>query len=173
MPRSAFAHVIEPPFKLFDTHAHFYTNDVDKYPFDSRTSRYGPEIMVAKAMRFPQTPKEVFAFWEENHIEKGAGVQYSSTYRFNNTYLLDICHGESRADHPGGDPRSARAGDARHAREDGAGEQDRRGALDRKPDAGPGAAPGPGARPTATSFFCPQPPRLHGTPRTGSACSSC
>jgi predicted TIM-barrel fold metal-dependent hydrolase len=90
LPRGAQAHVIEPPFKLFDTHAHFYTNDVDKYPFDSRTSRYGPEVMVAKAMRFPQTPKEVFAFWEENHIEKGAGVQYSSTYRFNNTYLLDI-----------------------------------------------------------------------------------
>jgi len=90
LPKSAFAHVIEPPFKLFDTHAHFYTNDADKYPFDARTARYGPEIMVAKAMRFPQTPKEVFAFWDENHIERGIGVQYSSTYRFNNSYLLDI-----------------------------------------------------------------------------------
>src|SRR5690606_27237196 len=40
--------------------------------------------------RFPQTPKEVFAFWDENNIAKGAGVQYSSTYRFDNTYLLDI-----------------------------------------------------------------------------------
>jgi predicted TIM-barrel fold metal-dependent hydrolase len=90
LPRAARAHVIEPPFKLFDTHAHFYTNDVDRYPFDARTARYGPEIMVAKAMRFPQTPKEVFAFWDENNIERGAGVQYSSTYRFNNSYLLDI-----------------------------------------------------------------------------------
>ncbi|MEI9851940.1 MAG: hypothetical protein WDN24_15150 [Sphingomonas sp.] len=34
-------------------------------------SRYGPEIMVAKAMRFPQTPKEVFAFWDECGIAKG------------------------------------------------------------------------------------------------------
>jgi len=90
LPGRLLAHVIEPSFKLFDTHAHFYTNDVDRYPFDARTARYGPEIMVAKAMRFPQTPKEVFAFWDENHIEKGAGVQYSSTYRFNNSYLLDI-----------------------------------------------------------------------------------
>ena len=90
LPKAARAHVIEPPFKLYDTHAHFYTNDVDRYPFDSRTARYGPEIMVAKAMRFPQTPREVFAFWDENHIAKGAGVQYSSTYRFNNSYLLDI-----------------------------------------------------------------------------------
>ncbi len=72
LPRSASAHVIVPPFKLYDTHAHFYTNDVDKYPFNARTSRYGPEIMVAKAMRFPQTPKEVFAFWDESGIAKGA-----------------------------------------------------------------------------------------------------
>lgn len=90
LPRSASAHVIVPPYKLFDTHGHFYTNDVDTYPFNSRTARYGPEIMVAKAMRFPQTPKEVFAFWDESNIGKGIGVQYSSTYRFDNRYLLDI-----------------------------------------------------------------------------------
>ena len=90
LPRSAFAHVIKPSYKLWDAHGHFYTNDVDNYPFNSSTARYGPEIMVAKAMRFPQTPKEVFEFWDENHIAKGAGVQYSSTYRFDNSYLLDI-----------------------------------------------------------------------------------
>src|SRR5690606_29018350 len=87
LPSAAFGHVIKAPFKLFDTHGHFYTNDVDRYPFNSRTARYGPEIMVAKAMQFPQTPKEVFAFWDENGIGKGAGVQYSSTYRFDNSYL--------------------------------------------------------------------------------------
>lgn len=95
LPGSAFAHVIKPVYKLYDTHGHFYTNDVDNYPFNSRTARYGPEVMVAKAMRFPQTPKEVFAFWDENGIAKGAGVQYSSTYRFDNSYLLDVA-----ADHP-------------------------------------------------------------------------
>jgi predicted TIM-barrel fold metal-dependent hydrolase len=92
---AALGHVIKPAYKLYDTHGHFYTNDVDKYPFSSRTSRYGPEVMVAKAMRFPQTPKEVFAFWDECGIAKGAGVQYSSTYRFDNSYLLDIS-----AEHP-------------------------------------------------------------------------
>lgn len=90
MPRMASAHVIKPSYKLWDAHGHFYTNDVDRYPFNSQTARYGPEIMVAKAMRFPQTPKEVFAFWDECGIGKGAGVQYSSTYRFDNSYLLDI-----------------------------------------------------------------------------------
>src|SRR5688500_7953353 len=95
LPKAAFAHIIKPAYKLYDTHAHFYTNDVDRYPFTARTSRYGPEVMVAKAMRFPQTPKEVFAFWDESGISKGAGVQYSSTYRFDNRYLLDIA-----AEHP-------------------------------------------------------------------------
>lgn len=95
LPSGAFGHVIKPSYKLFDTHAHFYTNDVDKYPFNAKTARYGPEIMVAKAMRFPSTPKEVFAFWDEVGVAKGAGVQYSSTYRFDNSYLLDIA-----AEHP-------------------------------------------------------------------------
>lgn len=90
LPGRALAHVIVPKFKLYDTHAHFYTNDVDKYPFKATRSRYGPEIMVAKAMRFPQTPKEVFAFWDENNIAKGCGVQYNSTYQTDNTYLFDI-----------------------------------------------------------------------------------
>ncbi len=90
LPGSAFAHVIKPSFPLYDTHGHFYTNDVDTYPFNSQTARYGPEIMVAKAMRFPQRPKEVLAFWDECGISKGAGVQYSSTYRFDNSYLLDV-----------------------------------------------------------------------------------
>lgn len=95
LPRAASAHVIKPSYRLWDAHAHFYTNDVDNYPFNASTARYGPEIMVAKAMRFPQTPNEVFAFWDESGIGKGAGVQYSSTYRFDNRYLLDIA-----ADHP-------------------------------------------------------------------------
>jgi predicted TIM-barrel fold metal-dependent hydrolase len=95
LPKVASAHVIKPAFKLFDTHAHFYTNDVDKYPFKATRSRYGPEVMVAKAMRFPQTPKEVFAFWDECGIAKGCGVQYNSTYQTDNRYLLDIA-----AEHP-------------------------------------------------------------------------
>jgi len=90
VPRAAFGHVITPSFKLYDTHGHFYTNDVETYPFKATRSRYGPEIMVAKAMRFPQTPKEVFAFWDECGIAKGCGVQYNSTYQTDNRYLLDI-----------------------------------------------------------------------------------
>lgn len=84
------------PFKLFDTHAHFYTNDPDKYPFNAAGARYGPERMIAKAMANPMTPEVVFRFWEKAGIERGLGVQYSSTYFTDNSYLLDIA-----ADHPG------------------------------------------------------------------------
>jgi len=78
------------PFSLFDCHAHFYTNDADTYPFDARSARYGPERMIAKAMANPMTPEAVFSFWDQAGIERGLGVQYSSTYYTNNSYLLDI-----------------------------------------------------------------------------------
>ena len=83
------------PFKLYDTHAHFYTNEPDKYPFNAKGARYGPEKMIAKAMANPITPEVVFRFWEQAGIERGLGVQYSSAYFTDNSYLLDIA-----AEHP-------------------------------------------------------------------------
>jgi len=76
--------------KIFDCHAHFYTNDPERYPFNARTARYGPERMIAKAMANPMTPEVVFRFWARAGIERGLGVQYSSTYYTDNSYLLDI-----------------------------------------------------------------------------------
>ncbi|PQA86351.1 amidohydrolase family protein [Hyphococcus luteus] len=78
------------PFKLFDCHGHFYTNDWRKYPFDAHTARYGPERMVAKAMENPMTAEKVMKFWDKAGVAKGLGVQYSSTYYTDNRYLLDI-----------------------------------------------------------------------------------
>lgn len=78
------------PFKLFDCHGHFYTDDWRKYPFNAKTARYGPERMVAKAMENPMTAEKVLKFWDEAGIERGLGVQYSSTYFTDNSYLLDI-----------------------------------------------------------------------------------
>jgi predicted TIM-barrel fold metal-dependent hydrolase len=80
----------EPAFKMFDTHAHFYTNEPDKYPFNARGSRYGPERMIAKAMATPMTPEVVFKFWDSIGVELGTGVQYNSTYSTDNSYLLDV-----------------------------------------------------------------------------------
>ncbi|MCK5749403.1 MAG: hypothetical protein KAH44_24525, partial [Oricola sp.] len=78
------------PFKLFDCHGHFYTDDWRKYPFNAKTARYGPERMVAKAMENPMTAEKVLKFWDKANIERGLGVQYSSTYFTDNSYLLDI-----------------------------------------------------------------------------------
>jgi predicted TIM-barrel fold metal-dependent hydrolase len=78
------------PIRLFDCHAHFYTNNAGKYPFDAHSARYGPERMIAKAMANPMTPEAVFSFWEQAGVERGLGVQYSSTYFTDNSYLLDI-----------------------------------------------------------------------------------
>jgi len=90
LPKQAFARKITPPFKLFDAHGHFYTNDTARYPFNARGSRYGPEVMIAKAMAYPMTPEVVFREWDLAGIEMGLGVQYNSTYAFDNGYLLDI-----------------------------------------------------------------------------------
>lgn len=81
--------------RLFDCHGHFYTNDAEAYPFDARSARYGPERMIAKAMANPMTPEAVFRFWDRAGVERGLGVQYSSTYYTDNSYLLDIA-----AEHP-------------------------------------------------------------------------
>ncbi len=80
-----------PGPKLFDTHAHFYTNEPEKYPFNATGARYGAERMIAKATAKPMNPKTVFAFWDSVGVEKGTGVQYNSTYGTDNSYLLDVC----------------------------------------------------------------------------------
>lgn len=80
-----------PSVKLFDTHAHFYTNEPAKYPFNATGARYGAERMIAKATANPMTPEAVFGFWDKVGIEMGTGVQYNSTYGTDNSYLLDVC----------------------------------------------------------------------------------
>lgn len=78
------------PFKLYDTHAHFYTNDAAHYPFNAKGARYGAERMIAKAMATPMTPEVIFKAWDAMGIERGCGVQYNSTYSTDNRYLLDM-----------------------------------------------------------------------------------
>lgn len=79
-----------PAFKLYDTHAHFYTNDVARYPLNTSAARNGADTMIAKAMANPMTPEAVFKLWDEAGVELGCGVQYNSTYGTDNSYLLDV-----------------------------------------------------------------------------------
>ena len=41
LPEAVFSSV-PAPFKLYDTHAHFYSNDVAKYPIDGERRATGP-----------------------------------------------------------------------------------------------------------------------------------
>jgi predicted TIM-barrel fold metal-dependent hydrolase len=93
LPRHSFAAAQPLPFgfKLFDTHAHFYTYEPDKYAFVPEASRYGPERMIAKAKEFPMNAEAVFKFWDSIGCEMGTAVQYSSTYGTDNSYLLAVC----------------------------------------------------------------------------------
>jgi len=74
------------PFKLFDTHAHFYSADEAKYPFK-------PDISAAakaRALSTPITPDYLFKLWDQNGVEAGCGVQYNTTYYTDDRYLLDV-----------------------------------------------------------------------------------
>jgi predicted TIM-barrel fold metal-dependent hydrolase len=85
----------KPSFRLYDTHAHFYTNDVGRYPLNASGARNGAEGMIAKAMANPMTPEAIFQLWDEAGVELGCGVQYNSTYGTDSRYLLDVS-----AEHP-------------------------------------------------------------------------
>jgi L-fuconolactonase len=89
LPRLGFGAGLAP-FRMFDTHAHFYTNEPEKYPFNATGARYGAERMIAKVAARPMTPQAVFAFWDQVGVERGTGVQYNSTYGTDNSYLLDM-----------------------------------------------------------------------------------
>ena len=88
LPRVAWGHE-KPPFPLYDTHAHFYSNDPSRYPFNSGAPKEYAERAVARAMAHPMTPETIFKMWDENGVALGCGVQYNTTYSTANTYLLD------------------------------------------------------------------------------------
>lgn len=89
LPRFARGHIMSS-FKLYDTHAHFYTNDIAKYPVDGSTARYGAEELKARLMANPKTPEVLFKAWDDGNIAKGVAVQYGSAYLYDNRYILDI-----------------------------------------------------------------------------------
>lgn len=87
IPARAHSTKVKAPFPIFDTHAHFYTNQPDKYPFQSAIA----EQALAKAQRHPIDPAAVLHFWDDAGIVMGTGVQYNTTYGTDNSYLLHVC----------------------------------------------------------------------------------
>lgn len=75
---------------LYDSHLHFFTNDIAHYPIDPRNSREGEAAMRARIMADPGTPEKIFAWWARAGVTAGTGVQYSGAYKTDNSYLLDL-----------------------------------------------------------------------------------
>ena len=61
-------------FQLFDTHLHFFTNDVAQYPL-SGIPEARPRLLAN-----PNTVEKVLAFMDQSGVEGCAGVQYRTAY---------------------------------------------------------------------------------------------
>jgi predicted TIM-barrel fold metal-dependent hydrolase len=79
-----------PQFRLFDTHAHFFTNDVARYPADASGAREGRDAMMARLERDPATAERVLALWDACGVAGGAAVQYNTVYKTDNRYTIDV-----------------------------------------------------------------------------------
>ncbi|WP_156840546.1 amidohydrolase family protein [Novosphingobium aquimarinum] len=75
---------------LYDTHAHFFSDDIVTYPIDTTGAREGEDVLRRRIMDRPSTPDVVLASWAVNGVAGGAGVQYNSAYKTDNRYLLDV-----------------------------------------------------------------------------------
>jgi len=78
------------PLDLYDSHLHFFTNDIAHYPIDPRNAREDEAVMRARIMNDPGTPEKIFAWWAKVGVTGGTGVQYSGAYKTDNSYILDL-----------------------------------------------------------------------------------
>jgi len=76
----------QAPFKMYDTHTHFYTPDQKHFPFRPDLNTIS-KLWVKK---YPTTPEVIFKAWDAAGVEMGCGVQYNTTYYTDNRYLLDV-----------------------------------------------------------------------------------
>ncbi|ODP36303.1 hypothetical protein BFL28_06300 [Sphingomonas turrisvirgatae] len=81
-----------PPssIQLFDAHAHFFTNDIERYPVDVTGARETPEALMERLNRDPSTAARVLSLWDECGVTGGAAVQYNTVYKTDNSYTLDV-----------------------------------------------------------------------------------
>jgi predicted TIM-barrel fold metal-dependent hydrolase len=79
-----------PPIKLFDAHAHFFTNDIDRYPVDVTGARETPDALMERLARDPSTAERILSLWDACGVTGGAAVQYNTVYKTDNSYTLDV-----------------------------------------------------------------------------------
>lgn len=81
---------------LFDAHAHFFTNDLQRYPVNIANAREGDENLRRRLLSDPATPERMLSLWDESRVSGGAGVQYNTVYKTDNRFVLDMA--EQHAD---------------------------------------------------------------------------
>lgn len=77
-----------PPVRLFDTHAHFFTDDVARYPVDVSGARESAEELLRRIRQDPATAEKIIALWDRNGVTGGAAVQYNTVYKTDNSYTV-------------------------------------------------------------------------------------
>ena len=79
-----------PPARLFDTHAHFFTDDFARYPVDLTGAREGADALAKRIGRDPSTAARVLALWDACGVSGGAAVQYNTVYKTDNSYTIHV-----------------------------------------------------------------------------------
>ncbi|MES1971128.1 MAG: amidohydrolase family protein [Pseudomonadota bacterium] len=79
-----------PNPRLFDTHAHFFTNDTARFPIDVTGAREGEAEVRARIARDPATAERLLALWDQCGVIGGAAVQYNTIYKTDNSYTLSV-----------------------------------------------------------------------------------
>jgi L-fuconolactonase len=87
---TVFAQQISLPFKIFDSHTHFVSNDLSKYPVrkDLPPLKHEQEMLELQ-LKNPTTAQRVFGLWDVNGVDSGVAVQFRSTYSNDNSYVVD------------------------------------------------------------------------------------
>lgn len=79
-----------PNLQLFDTHAHFFTDDTERFPIDVTGAREGEAEVRARIARNPATADRLLALWDHSNVTGGAAVQYNTIYKTDNRYTLHV-----------------------------------------------------------------------------------
>jgi L-fuconolactonase len=74
---------------LYDTHAHFFSSDVLRYPVNTANAREGEDNLRRRVESDPATPHRVLGLWDDSGVIGGVGVQYNTVYKTDNRFILD------------------------------------------------------------------------------------
>lgn len=78
----------KPEVRLFDTHAHFFTNDTANFPVDLTGAREGEEALRRRIESNPASAERLLAIWDSCGVTGGAAVQYNTVYKTDNRYAV-------------------------------------------------------------------------------------